>query len=516
MQEMPSVARDRQPDHSIPPVHKGRLREYLALVFLLCLLGFSFQGTRSLWGTDEGRYVGNAIQMVDSGNYLVPAYSPDRVNFSKPPMTYWVIAASMQVMGRSTWAVRTPYALAFIFTALLIYAMGKRLVPDRPWLAPLIYALSVAPFFSANVINTDVLLTCFETLAMFGFVAWHWDTHSPPRKGYLLLMWAGFGLAFLTKGPPGLIPLLGVVPFLAKRQGWKGVLRLFSPLGLLVFLVVGMTWYAVVVARYPWVLHYFIHYEIYDRIFTTVQHRNGQWYGWIVVYLPVFLLGTLPWWPWSAGKAVACLNRDSLKSMYARAGETLFLVLWIVVPLLVFILAKSRLPLYVLPLFIPISLLIARGLRNRVNPGSTGQRIAFVIWVVVLIGLKGWMSIHLHSDRDNKMRAQSLERTVAHSRYDAMAFVENTADNGAIEEHTPWGIRFYIDKPIYGIPWRRPGIEPRVCTLRSRYPSIIYAIDNRLDLDKFNAGLQGCSPAVTITKLGALQHWTLELAGRAD
>ena len=30
---------------------------------------------------------------------------------------------------------------------------------------------------------------------------------------WLAVMWAGFALAFLTKGPPGLLPLLAVVAF---------------------------------------------------------------------------------------------------------------------------------------------------------------------------------------------------------------------------------------------------------------------------------------------------------------
>jgi 4-amino-4-deoxy-L-arabinose transferase and related glycosyltransferases of PMT family len=81
------------------PAHRG-LRACLWLGVLLLVLGFSFQGTRGLWNTDEGRYVDNALQMVDSGNYLVPAYNADHLNFSKPPLVLWAIAASVRVMGK--------------------------------------------------------------------------------------------------------------------------------------------------------------------------------------------------------------------------------------------------------------------------------------------------------------------------------------------------------------------------------------------------------------------------------
>lgn len=57
-------------------------------------------------------------------------------------------------------------------------------------------------------------------------------------------MWVGWGAAFLTKGPPGLLPLLAVIPFVAIRGGGCGVARLFSPAGVAAFLAIGFGWFA--------------------------------------------------------------------------------------------------------------------------------------------------------------------------------------------------------------------------------------------------------------------------------
>src|SRR4249919_2212013 len=54
--------------------------------------------------------------------------------------------------------------------------------------------------------------------------------------------------------------------------------------------------------------------------------------------------------------ALAALRSPALR--HAQGGQVL-LVLWIVLPLLVFCVARSRLPLYVLPLFVPIAVAIA-------------------------------------------------------------------------------------------------------------------------------------------------------------
>ncbi len=85
---------------------KRRLHlELLALFALLAILAFAFQGSRGLWGTDEGRYTNVALRMLNTGDYLVPSLSDDHPLFSKPPLTYWSIAASIHAFGRSEWAV---------------------------------------------------------------------------------------------------------------------------------------------------------------------------------------------------------------------------------------------------------------------------------------------------------------------------------------------------------------------------------------------------------------------------
>ncbi|HJP99608.1 MAG TPA: glycosyltransferase family 39 protein, partial [Rhodanobacteraceae bacterium] len=389
-------------------------RPLLALICLGLLLGFAFQGSRGLWSTDEGRYVDGALQMLDSGNYLVPAYSPIEANLSKPPATYWAIAASIKLFGRNTWAARVPYALAFVLTIWLLYGMGRRLLPDKPWLPGLIYALSLAPFFGANVVSTDELLTLCEAFAMYGFVGWAFEPDDRPAPVFLVLMWVGWGAAFLTKGPPGLLPLLAIIPFVALRDGWRGIARLFSPLGIALFLVVGLGWFAVVVLRVPWALHYFLHRELYDRVFTSVQHRNPGAWGWLIVYLPTIVLGSLPWWPSLAPAFVPKLRRHTPMRSNRRADARLMLWLWFAIPLVVFCLAQSRLPLYVLPLFLPLSLLLAGGLVRRIDLHKSGQRLVLGIWIAALLAFKGGVAYAVHQPHlDNRFVARQLSASAS-------------------------------------------------------------------------------------------------------
>lgn len=462
------------------------------LVFLGLVLGFAFQGTRGLWSPDEGRYVDGALQMLDSGNFLAPAYSPSRANFSKPPVTYWLIAASIKAFGHNTWAARAPYAIAFVLTLLVLYAIGRRLIPEKPWLPGLIYACTAFPFFTANIISTDVFLTLFEALAMFGFLRLAFAVDERRHSQYVLVMWLGFGLAFLTKGPPGLIPLLAVVPFIVSRDGWRGLERLFTPAGIAAFLIVGLLWYFIVVVRYPWVAHYFLHQEVYERIFTAAQRRHPGPYGWIVAYLPTLTLGSIPWWPSLIRGIRSASHRETWRTWRHQHSAQLFLLLWFVIPLIVFCLAQSRLPLYVLPLFVPLSLMLALDLRRRIDLGAVRQRAWLCAWVLVLLAVKGVIAYFAHPATDDRLAARRIAAMTTQASYSAVAFVENTDSNYAIEEQTPWGMRLYMNKPVYGVAWRMPQGSADLCQAVRNERSLLMVVAPSIEPGTLRSALTSC------------------------
>jgi 4-amino-4-deoxy-L-arabinose transferase-like glycosyltransferase len=483
---------------------------WLWLICLGLVLGFGFQGTRSLWGPDEGRYVDAALQMLDTGNYMAPAYSPDEVNFSKPPTTYWFIAASCKLFGRNAWAARTPYALAFVLTLLLLYAMGKRVVPEKPWLPGLIYGCSAFPFVAANIVSTDAFLVLCEALAMLGFLNAAFGDDASHRSRNVLLMWLGWGLAFLTKGPPGLIPLLAVIPFVASRDGWRGLGRFFHPGGLLLFLLVGLSWYLVVILRYPGLLHYFLHQEVYNRLFTNAHHRNAGALGWVAAYVPTLALGLLPWWL-GVFRGIRCaFSGGTWKTWKNQRSVELLLLMWFFIPFVVFCLAQSRLPLYLLPLFLPLSLLLALELRDRIDLRKASQRAWLAVWIVVLLALKAYAAYAMHPSKDDRQVTQELSALTQPQAYTALAFVQNTDLDYTIEEETPWGVRMYLDKPVYGIPLRATQGPALLCHALHTAGSMLVVVDPYLKPEDLQPALALCVPK-RVVPLGSWRGRALEL-----
>lgn len=414
---------------------KGRATALTLLLTLL--LALSFQGTRGLWGPDEGRYSNIALEMVESGDWITPRRHPEHTHFAKPPMAYWAIASSVSVFGKNEFALRLPNALSLLATVGLLILLGQRLVPAAPWLPGLIFATSFVPFAAANLINTDYLLTAFETLSVYGFVRlWQAGDPREARRGRLWL-WFGLALAFMTKGPPGLLPLLPMLVFLRTLPAPRPAL--FEVRALLLFLIVALPWYIAVMLANPGLLGYFVGYEVVGRVFTDVHDRNSGWFGAVEAYLPVLLLGMLPWWPilLPRMRALWRQRRDLRAWWQARAIEDRWLLIWFALPMLVFVFARSRLPLYMLPLLVPMALLIAR--RWRVRDPQQLRRIVrtAAISAVVLLGLKLGVPLLLPHAKDTRELAAALRQQWP-----------NPGEIVFIEESPLYGLRFYLGVPV--------------------------------------------------------------------
>jgi 4-amino-4-deoxy-L-arabinose transferase-like glycosyltransferase len=418
-------------DRTEPPVTTTVRMQRTLLVLVVLTLAFAFLGSRGLWDPDEGRYTNVAANMLSSGDWLVPHRTHDVGHWTKPPLTYWAVAASLGVFGMNTWAARVPIALAYLLSTWCVWRIARRLVPERARFAAIVYATMLLPAIASQLVTTDFLLTAWETLAMWAYVELRWGS---ARFGWRVLMWAAFALAFLTKGPPGLLPLLAIV-FVERALTPRR--RVFHPLGLFVFAALALWWFVVVVSRNPALLQYFLGMEVVDRFTTDEFRRNGQWYGWLVVYAPTLVLGALPWTPlWFGWLRKLPGHMRTWRSPEGRANDPadLLLAAWTFLPLVVFCLARSRLPLYVLPLFAPIALAVA--VRSAEIGGPVPWR-RLVAWVPLLIGLR-LASAMVDSPQDARAWADAVRARVPGA-IDQVVFVD---------QRTRYGLRLHLDADV--------------------------------------------------------------------
>jgi 4-amino-4-deoxy-L-arabinose transferase len=470
------------------------------LVLLFVVLAFTFQGTRAVWEPDEGRYSSAGLNMLNSGDYVIPSIDGEHPDLAKPPATYWALAAGFAVFGKNEWAARMPGALAFIGTGLLVFGLGRQFCPARPWLPALIYGLSLAPFMGANVVSNDVLLVFFETAAMYAFVR-AWASDGSVDRRWFRIMWLAWGLAFMTKGPPGLLPLLAMITMLV--LGDRAALRrMFDPAGLVAFAVVAFTWFGVVVAEDPSRLGHFLGHEAYDRVFASARDRNARWYGALLVYGPVFLFGALPWWPLALTAAGGPRRAWSAfcSRLAARDRDWVVLAWWFLLPLAVFCLARSRVQLYVTPLFVPLALMLARPLAKWDWLRARRLATIAVLTAAILLTLKG-VAGHVHVSRDARDMAAAIRRIVDPRSIDGIVFVGMRPF---------YGLRLYLDVPIEGVQIAEHRdhdskyvAEEDLCSeLETRQKNVYAMKENRAA--GFDAAVQRCDQ-LTAERIGQFQ-----------
>jgi 4-amino-4-deoxy-L-arabinose transferase-like glycosyltransferase len=337
-------------------------------LLLLLTVGtfFLLLGSRALNEPDEGRYSEIAREMIETGDWLVPHfwYLP---HLDKPPMTYWLVAASMKLFGQNEWAVRLPVALAGISgvwaTFLIGCAIGGRRVGF--WSA-LILQTSLLYFVMSRMLTTDIFLAQFTAWAVYFF--WQsWicvKAESGKRKAenrnlfvWHLAGWVAIAFGFLTKGPIALaIPIVAFAALLIFR--WKEISEkgiLFGGLlsGLALFLILTAPWFLLVFQRVPGAAHFMIFGQAAGHLLgTTIKNRHGSFF----YFFGILAVGLLPWtfllgWLW---------RRGHWRGLDAKAKDGwLLLNVWAIFTFALFSFSQAKLPAYILPVFPALAILLA-------------------------------------------------------------------------------------------------------------------------------------------------------------
>jgi 4-amino-4-deoxy-L-arabinose transferase-like glycosyltransferase len=403
---------------------RTRLPFVLFVAFLIVFL--AGQAVRPLTDRTEARYAEIAREMLVSGDWLIP-HLDGVPRLNKPPLTTWLMVGSMTILGQNEIAARLPGILAFLGTILLVAKLAAVLSRREyaPW-AALLYGLCLAPLLGAVYPSTDTLLACFETAAATAYVMHRFG--SPRARWWFFI---ALGAAFLTKGPPGLLVPAAVVIGDRLLRGKQPFPRAQRPLlswipGWLCFAVVGLGWYLVVAIIRPDTMNYWLDEEVFQRIFTTYHRRNQS----PLIYLVTLVLGTSPWW-FPIGDFFK-KSKPFFKSW--REGRSPILVAWLVLPLVVFVLSRSRLPAYLLPLFPALMLILALEVPRRLaqKPGAWfGIRPWLLVAYAAFLAAVSLASIPF-SDRSSwKNEAESLRSGLEGQNYTLTVFT--TAEAGSLE-----------------------------------------------------------------------------------
>ncbi|MEI8320986.1 MAG: phospholipid carrier-dependent glycosyltransferase [Alphaproteobacteria bacterium] len=355
------------------------------LTLTLGLLFFSFLGNRPLSSPDEGRYVEIPREMAQTGEWMTPHLNGLKY-FEKPPLVYWVEAATISLSGVNEYFLRLPIAFFALLGCLAVYAFSCRFYSRKTgiWSA-IVLATSLLYFSLSRIIILDMVLTVLISSALFSLLAGLKTplSKSPSRRMFIYLAAGLFALALLCKGLISIaLPGLVVLVWMALSQSLDKIKPLYLPTSITIFLAIALPWHVWMIWENPSFFDFYFIHEHFERYFTTV-HRRYQpfWF-----FIPVVILGFFPWIGFIP-KALKDFFPLKLKQLKTYDVE-LFLVLWIALFFMVFSFSQSSLIPYMLPIFPPLAVIVGRYLsyvwKNSLSLRSEG--IFYSLFVFALAG----------------------------------------------------------------------------------------------------------------------------------
>jgi 4-amino-4-deoxy-L-arabinose transferase-like glycosyltransferase len=361
---------------SLDPWAKGMALAAAALGLYLYL---GRLGSSPMQTGNESMYAYPPIHMLESGDYLIPQF--ENGNFlEKPPLAWWLVAASYRLFGVSVAAGRLPGAIVSLGTILAVFLWVRRRRGDRAAaLAALILMYTYSYWTYMRYSAADVFLTFAVTLSVFALDAMFRRTEGSDW-GRGALAGGALALSFAFKGLAGVVLPVGgaalglLLDRVAPIRVWRRGLGAF-----LVFVAVLAPWHWAMTERLGaefWRVFYWEN-QVLRGATTLYAAPRGPLY-----YLPILAFAAFPW--------SALVPQSLLRQRPSSAPLG-----WLLFGLAFWSLLVMKREVYLMPLFPALAVLVAERLDREASGELPRPRIAWAIAAGILaLALGGilWIS----------------------------------------------------------------------------------------------------------------------------
>jgi 4-amino-4-deoxy-L-arabinose transferase-like glycosyltransferase len=210
-----------------------------ALLLAWCVGMFA----RGYWTPDEPREADIAWRMSWQADKAVPQLAGEAF-CEKPPLTYWLAAFPIKLLGTDAWVARLPNLLYALITALGVGLLASRSLGK---FAGLVGAATISTFLLSYQVAiwlaTDAPLLAAVSVALLGAYIGFYAAAGPERLRGYLLMHAALSLGFLSKSAVAwMVPAMAIITLSIWEKRWRELVRWELHVGLLIQAAVILTW----------------------------------------------------------------------------------------------------------------------------------------------------------------------------------------------------------------------------------------------------------------------------------
>ena len=338
------------------------------------LLIFFNLGAGGLHTLDEARHAVVAQNILRSGDWLDLTFRAEPYA-NKPPLKFWLSAATFHALGVSPLTVRLWSALFGLGAVVGTLGLGRALGGRWVGVAAAAMLATSSQFLYTHGARTgelDSALLCWIVLAMWGF--WH---GADSRRAFLLGCLAA-GLAGMTKHLAFTLEILAIwALWMTLSRRWRAMPRATLLAGLAVTAAVVLPWHLLQWARHGsefWAVY--MGREVGTRAFTNEANAGPFAY---VMWLKDGL------YPWSW--FLPLIAWDAVRRRPDLRGPGVLLTVWIAVIAVVICVGRVKYSWYALPLYPALCVVGARWFSNVWTTGMDRWHWAAAFTILWLLAI---------------------------------------------------------------------------------------------------------------------------------
>ncbi len=406
-------------------------RVLLVMSGLAAVMFVPYLGAVGLWDPWETHYGEVARMMIVRRDYVFPWWE-NAYFFSKPPLTMWMQALGMQLVGAldgkgelglfTEWGMRMPFALLSIAAVALLSLAVSRVVSLRAGLATGFVMITMPLYFlltRQTVTDTPFVTTmvCAMACALIGQL----DETTKHRSAWWYGFYVFLGLSVLAKGLLGALPaaflllyaILSVIPWsweawgahlrwLVKpsfrkevREGqkpmpvlWGQMFRMRLGTGFIVFCLVAVPWY-LTLSLFEGVddegKGFFYRFFIHDHLnrLTAGVHTTTPG-GSFIYFIEQGGYAIFPWVALLPG-AFAVVARLKLRSPSKADHLGVIAVLWVAFSFWLLASSATKFHHYVFPVLPGLAILLGIFIDRLWQEGTAEHAVSLIFGLMLFI-----------------------------------------------------------------------------------------------------------------------------------